>query len=178
MNKPTEHCRVVVTDDCNLSCEFCCMQDDDVYNSFTDATALHIARQKHKEVNITGGEPLLALPQVIMLSQIVRYFNPAVSVYLYTNGEMLNLFNVEILASCGVVGLNISLHNWEELDHSLMAWVHRNKIPIRFLANKDELNEEIEEMVDDYQIPIRIWELDDCNDMDYESRYRLIDPPK
>ena len=179
MTKPkaTAHCRVVVTDECNLSCDFCCMNDEKIHSSFEDATAWYIAQQMHSEVSITGGEPLMALPRVIMFSQIVRYFNPDVKLWLYTNGELLTLETVRLLKMCGISGLNISIHNWDRINSSLLQWAHlREMMPIRILANEDEMNEEVQETVADYDIPLRLWKMDDCNDMPFESRYRLTEP--
>jgi hypothetical protein len=156
------------------------MKDKDIHESFEDATAWYIAQQMHKEVSITGGEPLLALPQVIMFSQIVRYFNPDVKLWLYTNGELLTRENAKILAAIGIDGINISIHSipsWRTLPE---YWhIHANIIPLRYLVGEDELTKEHMADVRGYarlrDIPLRVWKMDDCNDMPFESRYRLKD---
>ncbi len=180
MSKPkaTAHCRVVITDECNLACDFCCMRDKEIHDSFEDATALYIAKQMHTEVSFTGGEPLLVLPKVIMLSQLVKYFNPDVKLWLYTNGSLLTQSTASLLKEIGINGLNISLHKglphyWE----NIFRWSSMS-LSIRYLINEDELNHYGRARV--YSLPgeVRVWGKDDCKDMPFESRYRLIDPPK
>jgi len=180
--KATPHCRVVITDKCNLTCDFCCMNDPVISDSFKEASAWYIAQQIHKEVSITGGEPLLALPRVIMFSQIVKYFNPDVKLYLYTNGELLTDEIAKILKACGIDGINISIHkitSWQMLPR---YWsIHESgKMPLRFLVGEDELTkEQLGEVKGNARlagIPVRVWKMDDCKDMPFESRYRLTDP--
>jgi pyruvate formate-lyase activating enzyme-like uncharacterized protein len=152
------------------------MKDKEIHDSFEDATAGYIAQQMHTEVSITGGEPLLALPRVIMFSQIIKYFNPDVKLWLYTNGELLTLETVHLLNACGISGLNVSTHNWDKINITLLEWIHLHDMPVRFLVGKHEVTNEIVETANKYEIPIRVWTMDDCNDMPFESRYRLKDP--
>jgi hypothetical protein len=153
------------------------MKDKEIHDSFEDATAWYIAQQMHTEVSITGGEPLLALPHIIMFSQIIRYFNPDVKLWLYTNGMLLTKDVAMILKAIGIDGISISLHklnNWLWLPH---FWdIHANILPVRYLVGEDELTKDISDHVATSKIPMRVWKMDDCNDMPFESRYRLHDP--
>lgn len=168
------HCRVVITDDCNLSCDFCCMNDLETYKSFETVRALYIAKKRYDEVCITGGEPLLVLPRVIQFAALVRYFNSEVKIYLYTNGELLTRDVAKILVAAGIDGISISLHelpNWRILPE---YWhLHINIIPLRFLVGEHEITDDIEGLVRVSKIPMRIWKMDDCFDMPEEDRYRI-----
>jgi MoaA/NifB/PqqE/SkfB family radical SAM enzyme len=152
------------------------MKDKEIHDSFEDATAWYIAQQMHKEVSITGGEPLLVLPRVIMFTQILRYFNPDVKLWLYTNGELLTLEMVHLLNACGINGLNVSLHNWDKINITLLEWIHVHDMKVRFLVGRHEVNHEMVEIANKFEIPMRVWKIDDCKDMPFESRYRLKDP--
>jgi len=152
------------------------MNDEKIHDSFEDATAWYIAQQMHKEVNITGGEPLLALPRVIMLTQLIKYFNPKVKLWLYTNGTLLTLSNLTVLKAIGIDGLNVSIHkgihhSWEE-D---FRWASMY-FSMRYLVNEDELNYYGRARIYDLPGEVRVWKMDDCNDMPFESRYRLTEP--
>lgn len=178
MTRPraTPHCRVVITDECNMSCDFCCMNDKEIHASFEDATAWYIAQQMHTEVSITGGEPLLALPRVIMFSQILRYFNPDVKLWLYTNGKLLTMNELQVMKAIGIDGLNVSLHKglhqgWQD-D---MRWASI-MFPMRYLVSEEELDHYGRTAVMSLPGTVRVWKMDDCKDMPFESRYRLKDP--
>jgi organic radical activating enzyme len=152
------------------------MKDEDIHDSFEDATAWYIAQQMHTEVSITGGEPLLALPRIVMFSQIIRYFNPDVKLWLYTNGELLTMNELQVLKAIGIDGLNVSLH--KGLHHGWEAdlrWASM-MFPMRYLINEDELNYYGRARVFDLPGTVRVWSMDDCKDMPFESRYRLKDP--
>jgi molybdenum cofactor biosynthesis enzyme MoaA len=178
MSRPetTAEARVVITDECNLSCEFCCMQDKEIHDSFEDATAWFIAQQMHTEVSITGGEPLLTLPRVIMFSQILRYFNPDVKLWLYTNGELLTPIKASLLKAIGFTGINVSIHGELSALQSMDYKEISRMLSLRFLISDDELSDNNREWLERIGAPVRVWQMDDCNDMPFESRYRLKDP--
>lgn len=174
--RKTAHCRVVITDECNLSCDFCCMKDEKIHDSFEDSTALWIAQQMHKEVSITGGEPLLVLPKVVMFSQIVRYFNPNVKLWLYTNGELLTKSVARTLKLVGFDGISVSPHGQFSWETKMNYLDIHHIMPLRFMMQDTEIDCQSRSFFDRNNMLYRVWEIGDCNEMPFESRYRLKDP--
>jgi MoaA/NifB/PqqE/SkfB family radical SAM enzyme len=152
------------------------MKDKEIHDSFENATAWYIAQQMHKEVSITGGEPLLALPRLVMFTQIIKYFNPDVKLWLYTNGRLLTQNTLQVLKAIGIDGLNVSLHKglhctW--MDD--MRWASL-MFPMRYLVSEEELSHYGKNAVMSLPaLEVRVWKMDDCKDMPFESRYRLKD---
>jgi len=170
------HCRVVITDHCNLRCDFCCMKDKEIHDSFISASMLRIAETEYDEVSITGGESLLVLPKVVQLAVLIKYFNPNAKIYLYTNGIKLTKAIADMLKSSGVGALNVSVHGYiRSLDIQEFGDIHRNILPIRILIGEDELTYTIKDFVSENKIPMRIWKMDDCKDMPKEDRFRIKD---
>ncbi len=168
------HCRVVITDECNLSCEFCCMNDLEIYKSFETVRALYIAEKRYDEVCITGGEPLLELPKVVQFAALVRYFNPDVKIYLYTNGILLTEETLETLKLSGITGINWLAHSFiSEMEYMFLNDI----LPIRFLLGEKEMSKQnLEIMIGDIKnqkMDMRIWKMDDCKDMPEKNRYRI-----
>ena len=175
------HCRVVITDECNLSCEFCCMNDKEIHDSFVSSTAMDIARWGYDEICITGGEPLLELPKVIQFASLVRYFNPDVKIYLYTNGTRLRTGHGLALRYAGIDGLNWSIHkinymSEEYITHTrkeFISYIHKHLIPVRILVGEHEVTQSLKDYAVRNEMNMRIWKMDDCKDMPEEDRYRI-----
>ena len=172
------HCRVVITDECNLKCDFCCMLQPEITESFVDCTAWWIAQQMYDELLITGGEPLLEIPRIIMLTSIARYFNPDIKTYVYTNGELLTIYRARLLKDCGVTGISMSIHSdfWKDASQHAIALIHETVLPIRILVGEHEVTEELMHFITNNDMDVRVWVMDDCLDMPKEDRYRLKDP--
>ncbi len=185
MNNPTmssgrisEHCRVIITDKCNLSCSYCCMQIPGVSESFTDATAWYIAQQMHRDVIVSGGEPLLVLSRIAMFTGVVRYFNPDVNIYVYTNGIELSPYNAKFLKDCGVKGLTVSPHSpdWPKFSKYIFSLIHGTILPIRLRVQDVLVDEKLKEYVKTNDMELIVWTMNDCLEMEPENRYRLKDP--
>jgi len=151
------------------------MKDKKISHSFLPASMLDIALRRYDEVCITGGEPLLVLPKVMQLVALVRYFNPNVTIYLYTNGIELTRATATILKLSGIAALNVSLHypSYYSTELHELAYLHRNFLPIRILVGEKEVTSRLRDFALISNIPMRIWKMDDCKDMPPEERWRI-----
>ena len=169
------NCRVVLTDWCNLDCEFCCMKETDIHYSFKNQTALWIAQQRYDEIGITGGEPLLELEKLVQFICLIKYFNSDSKVYLYTNGDLLNSETARILLTTGLDGINWSPHSYPSLPtKETMTFIHACLIPIRILVeDKFTIYDNILQYALNNRMQIRQWTIGDCADIKPEDRFRI-----
>jgi organic radical activating enzyme len=101
--------RLLITEDCNLNCGYCCNKLPAVRQKFEYwnlATVLYNAC-KYDDICITGGEPLLNWTRVV---QILKTLGQDHDVYLYTNGILLTRDYMNILEEYNISGVNVSLH--------------------------------------------------------------------
>ena len=168
------NCRVVLTDRCNLTCEFCCMKEKEIYYSFKNQTALWIAQQRYDEIAITGGEPLLELEKLVQFICLVKYFNPDAKVYLYTNGILLKSETAATLKIAGLDGINWSPKEKPEgYDRLQMSFIHACLIPIRILIQDKLVDDDTLKYALDNAIKICQRSIGDCADMKPENRFRI-----
>ncbi len=168
------NCRVVLTDRCNLNCEFCCMKDTDICNSFKTRRALHIAVDRYKEIGITGGEPLLEPEKLIQFICLLKYFNKDAKVHLYTNGVLLHSEIAATLQLAGLTGINWSPHSKPTLlDYHRICFVHNCLMPVRILIQDVLVDDKLLQFAIDNSMQIRQWTIGDCENMEPEDRYRI-----
>ena len=168
------NCRVVLTDRCNLTCDFCCMKETDIHYSFKNQTALWIAQQRYDEIGITGGEPLLEFDRLVQFICLVRYFNPDAKVYLYTNGVLLESETAITLKTAGLTGINWSPHHKPTIfDYQRICFIHNYVTPVRILIQDILVDDKILQYTVDNSIQIRQWSIGDCDDMEPEFRFRI-----
>ncbi len=169
------NCRVVLTDRCNLTCDFCCMKDKDIFYSFKNQTALWIAQQKYDEIAITGGEPLLELERLVQFICLIKYFNPDTKVYLYTNGYLLQSEIAATLQITGLDGINWSPHHYPtKYEKQQMTFIHACLVPVRILIqDKFTVYDDMLQYAMDNRMQIKQWTIGDCDDMEPEDRFRI-----
>lgn len=169
------NCRVVLTDKCNLDCEFCCMKENSISHSFKWQSALYIAEQRYDEIGISGGEPLMELKKLVQFICLLKHFNEDAKVYLYTNGDLLNTDTAVALTIAGLDGINWSPHHWPSLhEKEKMSFIHASLIPIRILIqDKFTIYDNILQYALNNKMQIRQWSVGDCNDMEHEDRFRI-----
>lgn len=168
------NCRVVLTDKCNLTCDFCCMKEKAIYYSFKNQTALWIAAQRYDEIAITGGEPLLELEKLVQFICLIKYFNSDTKVYLYTNGHLLQSETAATLKTAGLDSINWSPHEKPgPYRREQMTFIHACLIPIRIRIQDILMDDKILQYVLDNKMQIDQWTTDDCNDMEPEARFRI-----
>ena len=167
-------CRVVLTDKCNLDCEFCCMKEKDIYYSFKNQTALYVANWRYDEIAITGGEPLMELEKLVQFTCLIKYFNKDAKIYLYTNGILLRNETANMLKIAGLTGINWSpKEKPSAYDLLQMTFIHACVIPVRILMQDVLIDDNILEYALHNSMQIRQWTLGDCDDMEPEDRYRI-----
>lgn len=168
------NCRVVLTDKCNLDCEFCCMKQTDICNSFKWQTALWIAQQRYDEVAITGGDPLMELKKLVQFICLLKYFNENTKTYLYTNGCLLNTETARVLLTAGLDGINWSPHHHPTTNEKeTMTFIHMCLVPIRVLIQNTLLDDDIIDYTYNNKMPVKVWTIGDCDNMEPEARFRL-----
>ena len=168
------NCRVVLTDRCNLDCDFCCMKEKDIYYSFKNQTALWIAQQRYDEIAITGGEPLLELEKLVQFICLVKYFNSKAKIYLYTNGLLLKAEEAATLKIAGLTGINWGPKSKPHgYDMMLMSFIHACQIPIRIIMQDVLVDDDVLQYAIDNNMQIKQWTISNCDNMILEDRFRI-----
>ncbi len=168
------NCRVVLTDRCNFDCEFCCMKDKKIHDSFLNTNASNIAMMRYDEIAITGGEPLLELGKLVQFICLLKYFNKNAKVYLYTNGILLKSETAAMLQTAGLDGINWSpkVKPLPE-EENLMTFIHVCLMPIRMLVQDKLIDDDMLQYAYDNSMQIKQWTIGDCDDMEPEDRFRI-----
>ncbi len=168
------NCRVVLTDRCNLDCDFCCMKDKEIFDSFKLCSPFHVAASDFEEIAITGGEPLMEPEKLVQFICLIKYFNKNAKIYLYTNGDLLSIETAQTLLTAGLNGINWSPKRKPGTGRQQrMSFIHACKIPIRILIQDVLVDDDILKYALDNSMQIRQWTLGDCADMEPEDRYRI-----
>jgi len=167
-------CRVVLTDKCNLTCEFCCMKDKETHDSFKKRTALRIAFDRYDEIAITGGEPLMEPEKLVQFICLLKYFNKDAKIYLYTNGHYLQEETAAMLSVCGLTGINWSPKvKPGSYRKARMTFIHACLMPIRILIQDTLVDNDILQYAINNRMQVKQWTIGDCYDMEPEDRYRI-----
>ena len=169
MNK---RCRVLITSECNLRCEYCCNKLPEVQATIKMTTMDQFIEEiapKYEEISISGGEPMLAEDKLI---NIIYSLPENAKKYLYTNGSYSPsiIFPIHLLN-----GVNIGVH--QELNSSdLLCWLKEiaesnPTCSLRFHMQEGVSFPNTEEFAILYNIPIIRWQMNKCGDPTTEDRY-------
>jgi organic radical activating enzyme len=167
--------RVVITDKCNKDCDWCCMKDENIHDSFKVVAPMYVANAQYDTVLITGGEPMLVLPRVIMFTSLIKYRNENTKVYVYTNGVLMTRHDASTMKLAGVDGVTIGPKEMVGVDaRDLWAFVHSCIMPVRILIQDILIGQRFLDWAEENQIPYRSWTLGEtCHEREDEDRYRL-----
>ena len=169
-----DNCRVVITKDCNRSCEFCCMKDPEITDTFRRVTGNYVAKARYSVVNITGGEPTLNMHNLITLVCLVKYYKPDAIVYVYTNGDLLTREEADMMKVAGVDGINWSPHGGiDNYQRNHWAFIHSCVIPVRMRIQDTMIHDDLIQWCDNNGIEVCEWSIGDCYDMPDEDRYEI-----
>ncbi len=86
---------IFLTSNCNFSCSFCLYKKGrkesiDIKESlFLKKVDSQLTAKKYDAVWLTGGEPLLVLPKVKSVIELIKKRNPKTPIKLFTNGSLL-----------------------------------------------------------------------------------------
>jgi pyruvate formate-lyase activating enzyme-like uncharacterized protein len=132
--------KLLITEQCNLNCSYCCNKIKEVRKEFTFIKKQNFERfylnmnwiNQFKNIDITGGEPLLNIEYIKMIcSKLAKTHN----IYLYTNGLFLNIELINYLFLIGIKGIRIGIHNENKYllkEESLYLYRY-----IQFICNED-----------------------------------------
>lgn len=162
--------RLIITLDCNLSCEYCCNNIPEVKDKFQYKKLEDINFKNYDSICITGGEPLLNEDFIRnTLLELYRWSTPK-QIYIYTNGLLLTRPSI----AWAFDGINIGLHSREQFETLL-------DIKDIDILNRQTITFFIQDIkVKDYpEIPkdkIKTWSLNECfNNADTEDLVVLKD---
>ncbi len=158
--------RVLITEECNLSCEYCCNKLPDVRKRFTekswDDVLGDLQTKKYHTVCLTGGEPLLNPHIKTMLMQLDQ-FHP-IEIYLHTNGLLLSTIWGEIPV---LTGINIGIHYKEQMRQILEDYFDILGEPVTLYVEDVHREEYLPNIPDKL---IKLWTRNDCfNNVDKED---------
>jgi hypothetical protein len=172
-NKPdikTERiARLVITEQCNLDCEYCCMKERDIRTTFKPTNTFPDIKDC-TSIAITGGEPLLLkIDTIVSLCKQIKKQSKA-PIYLYTNGIYLDSYKSHKIRPF-ITGINIGWHKHNEKLFKYLSEIINPIIPIRFRienTNQVAIYRAKEEKTD-----YLIWTLGDCTSAEGEDRWLL-----
>ena len=158
--------RLLLTLDCNLTCQYCCNNISEINSKFIKKKLDDINFDAYSNVCISGGEPLVQFNKFYEVFQIIPLEIP---IYLYTNGLLLNINKASYFN-----GINIGIHYKEQLKEIL------TKNPtllsykgLRLCVQDIHKEEYLPNIPDKY---IKTWKMNDCfNNIDTEDWVLLID---
>ena len=146
--------RLLITEECNLNCDYCCNKIKEVRDRFVYKRLSDIDFGAYSSVNITGGEPLLDVEMVETVKQICLSQN--VPVYLYTNGTLVD----RGFSFCGFSGTTVGVHTNGTM--MMLCWNYPGIFTIkniRFAVEDVHKNEYMRNIPDRY---IKTWRRNDC----------------
>lgn len=154
--------RVIITEECNLACTYCCNKIPKVRARFMKRALPNLVL--YDNVCITGGEPMLYPKMLWYVASKAE--ESGCNTYLYTNGTLMNARRVEILKNMRLDGVNVSLHtNIQSLMHYELE-----KITCAFDDNDwlDALRFRIQDtkkhmVPEGYHRHVKWWHMDDCD---------------
>ncbi len=102
---------------CNLDCPFCFVnsykagkpEEDEKYNRKVCLKDFYRKKDQIEGIGLTGGEPLLYLPQVKYYVDKIKEEKPDIYFWLYTNGAMANSKNLKTLWDLGIKEIRFNL---------------------------------------------------------------------
>jgi molybdenum cofactor biosynthesis enzyme MoaA len=131
--------RLLITEQCNLACSYCCNRIPGVRKQFRMVDSLdEINWQRYRDVSITGGEPFMN--QDRLFSAAWRARDAGCNLYLYTNGTLLTKRRVKMLKKAGFSGVRIGVHE------NINKEVHRLYMLFRSLTLDIEPRFDIEDV--------------------------------
>jgi len=170
MEKKEKVVRLALTDKCNLTCKYCCMQDPNIRSTFKETNKFPDVSQA-TSVAITGGEPLILEQHKITKTLLNIRKQTKAPIYLYTNGIYLNHHRCRMMSPF-VAGINVG---WHEHNEELFEYLFKAIdviIPVRLMIQ----NTNIEAIARAHkeEVDYKIWTLGDCASAENEERWLMI----
>jgi len=172
--------RVLVTTECNLKCHYCCNKMPEIQASFKMTTMGEFLERanEYSGINISGGEPLLAVEKTCTMIRTIKNTSSA-KVYIYTNA-MIRPYTKHWKTLSLLDGVNIGVHgNFDNIKTNILVWIDilKTRAPnlnhtIRVHVQDIKCTPEIVSFCNQNGITLYLWELNNCNKIQ-EDRYIL-----
>lgn len=182
---------VLVTNKCNLHCDFCSnadiMEDDSKVSKELDILLeqyLYQSPIKYDRFQISGGEPTIDKTQLENILSAILSYNESADIQIYTNGSYLSLEMVETFNQFPNIRTNISIDGVLTRERGLFKLLDKdfrmgyenllyinmlNNKTIRAVVNRDMFNDfgyalELAMLYNQFKCPVII-------DFDYRSEH-------
>jgi len=159
--------RLLITEDCNLSCEYCCnkLKESEAkfqYISFSDAGKII---PMYNALCISGGEPLLNKGAVHNFLLLAQHYD--IPTYLYTNGLLITYSDVDFMLK-EFTGINIGIHNENQQEYFLKYVPELLTLDnVKFCVQDIKVSKYANLLHKD---KLKLWKMDDCfNNVDTED---------
>jgi organic radical activating enzyme len=169
-----KECRILITTECNLSCEYCCNKIESEQEKIKMSTLPQILEKNYDVIKITGGEPLLSLGKLWRTIHDIKKLKKIPEIYIYTNMSNERIYsNAEYIIKNKLAdGFSISSHDSSNtlfIKTIINKFKSMTKLRISFQdVLKDKVNNHsIKKYLKD--IPVTYWTLNDCDKK--EDRY-------
>jgi MoaA/NifB/PqqE/SkfB family radical SAM enzyme len=149
--------RLILFTECNLSCHYCCNEQEQFSSQFVKKSFSEIDFSKYKNVCITGGEPFLRKELLYLtLDRIPADKN----IFIYSNGLLINPEDVRRLSHCNIKCINIGLHYLNQLSEIIYL---EGLLPVRFMIQLEKLGEFYKKYPTRLDVTnTKAWLMDDC----------------
>lgn len=101
---------LILTDNCNRRCNFCQIEKGDYVASIDDVFSfcnyVNSDKQKDKQVNLFGGEPLLNIKGIQIC---LKLLNENVKINLYTNGDFIE--DIESISNIDRLNIQVTAYD-------------------------------------------------------------------
>ena len=121
--------RLLITEECNFNCSYCCNKIPDVRRCFRYKKLEDIHFWKYDSICIAGGEPFTVLPRMAYVSWKVKQFEKRL--FLYTNGSLIKDKMSKILNWFD--GVSVGVHDELPVDQIQFLTTLKN---VRFLIDR------------------------------------------
>jgi len=159
--------RILVDWTCNLSCSYCCNEQERFRKDIIPTPLKDIKWKDYKNICVSGGEPLMFMDKV---EQVCNLIPEDKLVILYTNGILLTPNISAKLESLGVDIINIGLHYPSSFNNIISNVVNiSSNIDVYFNLWEKYKTLNLEEKFPTSKF--RYWIMDDC---DRDNEYRVV----
>lgn len=150
--------RLILFTQCNMSCSYCCNEQEQFNKLFVKKTFKEIDFNKYQNICITGGEPFLDKRFFYVILNSISEFK---KVYIYTNGLLIDWDDIFLLKKFdNIKGINIGLHTIPQLKRIKPI---EKYLPVRFCMNEEMKQSFLK--VYKHRLNagnIKTWKLNDC----------------
>lgn len=164
--------RILVSWECNLSCSYCCNEQDRFRSGIIKTKLDNVNFNNYKFFCLSGGEPLLKPNR---LADVIYRIPGNKTIILYTNGILLHKKLFDAYNFWRIDYINVGLHEESSFTHIINNVIKQTKDS--FIGVRFHLNETFKYLNMEEEYPLvnfKYWKMDDC-ERDNEDRFILED---